>query len=375
MIATKKLSVPFIAPDAELAHRWPESKAQEWFDRNGWVVGCNYVPANAINQLEMWQEETFSPELINKELEMAASLGFNTIRVFLHQLVWQQNPEAYLNRIDLFLSIAYQHGIKTMLVLFDSVWDPFPKLGKQPEPKINVHNSGWVQCPGYDILNDPSRYDELRDYVQSIVSHFKNDDRVLIWDLFNEPDNMNLTSYKDDDYEHHKAELSMLLLKKTINWVRLINPDQPITMAPWKEDWSSDDVMTALDNYMFTHSDIISFHCYEDKNDMLNRINALKRFKRPMLCTEYMARPFKNTFQEILPILKEHNVGAYNWGFVEGKTQTHCPWDSWNKKYEAEPELWFHDIFRKNGEPYIKDEIEFLKEITKEKVQRFNKVA
>jgi hypothetical protein len=306
---------------------------------------------------------------------MAASLGFNTIRVFLHQLVWQQNPEAYLNRIDLFLSIAYQHGIKTMLVLFDSVWDPFPKLGKQPEPKINVHNSGWVQCPGYDILNDPSRYDELRDYVQSIVSHFKNDDRVLIWDLFNEPDNMNLTSYKDDDYEHHKAELSMLLLKKTINWVRLINPDQPITMAPWKEDWSSDDVMTALDNYMFTHSDIISFHCYEDKNDMLNRINALKRFKRPMLCTEYMARPFKNTFQEILPILKEHNVGAYNWGFVEGKTQTHCPWDSWNKKYEAEPELWFHDIFRKNGEPYIKDEIEFLKEITKEKVQRFNKVA
>lgn len=375
MIATKKLSVPFIAPDAELAHRWPESKAQEWFDRNGWVVGCNYVPANAINQLEMWQEETFSPELINKELEMAASLGFNTIRVFLHQLVWQQNPEAYLNRIDLFLSIAYQHGIKTMLVLFDSVWDPFPKLGKQPEPKINVHNSGWVQCPGYDILNDPSRYDELRDYVQSIVSHFKNDDRVLIWDLFNEPDNMNLTSYKDDDYEHHKAELSMLLLKKTINWVRIINPDQPITMAPWKEDWSSDDVMTALDNYMFTHSDIISFHCYEDKNDMLNRINALKRFKRPMLCTEYMARPFKNTFQEILPILKEHNVGAYNWGFVEGKTQTHCPWDSWNKKYEAEPELWFHDIFRKNGEPYIKDEIEFLKEITKEKVQRFNKVA
>jgi len=375
MIATKKLSVPFIAPDAELAHRWPESKAQEWFDRNGWVVGCNYVPANAINQLEMWQEETFSPELINKELETAASLGFNTIRVFLHQLVWQQNPEAYLNRIDLFLSIAYQHGIKTMLVLFDSVWDPFPKLGKQPEPKINVHNSGWVQCPGYDILNDPSRYDELRDYVQSIVSHFKNDDRVLIWDLFNEPDNMNLTSYKDDDYEHHKAELSMLLLKKTINWVRLINPDQPITMAPWKEDWSSDDVMTALDNYMFTHSDIISFHCYEDKNDMLNRINALKRFKRPMLCTEYMARPFKNTFQEILPILKEHNVGAYNWGFVEGKTQTHCPWDSWNKKYEAEPELWFHDIFRKNGEPYIKDEIEFLKEITKEKVQRFNKVA
>ena len=372
---TVKPSIPFTGLDAELTHRWSITRAKEWMDKNGWLVGCNYIPSNAINQLEMWQAETFSPETIDKELAMCSSLGFNTVRVFLHTLVWQENADAFLNRIDLFLSIAHKHGIKTMLVLFDSVWDPFPKLGKQPEPKVHVHNSGWVQCPGYDILNDPTRYDELRDYVQGVVSRFKNDERVLIWDLFNEPDNMNLASYRDDDYSNHKAELSMLLLKKTINWVRLINPDQPITMAPWKEDWSSDDVMTALDNYMFTHSDIISFHCYEDKNDMLNRINALKRFKRPMLCTEYMARPFKNTFQEILPILKEHNVGAYNWGFVEGKTQTHCPWDSWNKKYEAEPELWFHDIFRKNGEPYIKDEIEFLKEITKEKVQRFNKVA
>lgn len=372
---TTKLTVPFIEHDAELAHRWPVSKAQEWMDKNGWLVGCNYIPGNAINQLEMWQEDSFSPELIDKELAMAASVGFNTIRVFLHTLLWQENAEGFLNRIDLFLSIAHKHGIKTMLVLFDSVWDPFPKLGKQPQPKLNVHNSGWVQCPGYDILNDPMRYDELRDYVQGIVSRFKNDERILIWDLFNEPDNMNLTSYKDDDYSHHKAELSMLLLKKTINWVRVINPDQPITMAPWKEDWSSDDVLTALDNYMFTHSDIISFHCYEDKSDMLKRIKALQRFDRPMLCTEYMARPFKNTFQEILPILKEHNIGAYNWGLVEGKTQTHCPWDSWDKKYDAEPELWFHDIFRKNGEPYIAEEIEFLKEITKEKVQRFTKVA
>jgi hypothetical protein len=374
MIATKS-SVPFLEHDPELAHRWSIDRAQDWFYKNGWLVGCNYIPSNAINQLEMWQEDTFSPELIDKELEMAASLGFNTVRVFLHTLLWEQNAEGYLSRIDLFLGIAQRHGIKTMLVLFDSVWDPFPKLGKQPAPKANVHNSGWVQCPGYDILNDPTRYDELRDYVQGIVSHFKNDERVLIWDLFNEPDNMNLASYKDDDYSHHKAELSMLLLKKTINWVRVINPDQPITMAPWKEDWSSDDVMTALDNYMFTHSDIISFHCYEDTTDMLNRINALKRFGRPMLCTEYMARPFKNTFKEILPLLREHNVGAYNWGLVEGKTQTHCPWDSWNKKYKAEPKLWFHDIFRKNGEPYIKEEIEFLKEFTKENVQKFTKVA
>ena len=214
MLATNP-PVPFLEHDPELANRWSTSKAQEWFDKNGWVVGCNYIPSNAINQIEMWQEDSFSPELIDKELGIAADLGFNTIRVFLHTLLWQENAEGYLNRIDLFLSIAHKHGIKTMLVLFDSVWDPFPKLGIQPQPKQNVHNSGWVQCPGYDILNDPSKYDELREYVQGIVRRFKNDDRVLIWDLFNEPDNMNLTSYKDDDYSHHKAELSILLLKKS----------------------------------------------------------------------------------------------------------------------------------------------------------------
>lgn len=367
--------VPFTGHDSELAHRWPASKAQDWIDRNGWIVGCNYIPGNAINQLEMWQETTFSPDLIDRELSMAAGLGFNSVRVFLHTLLWQENAEGFLNRIDLFLGIASKYGIRTMLVLFDSVWDPFPRLGQQPQPKPNVHNSGWVQCPGYDILNDPTRYEELRDYVQGIVGRFRNDERVLIWDLFNEPDNMNLSSYKDDDYSHHKAELSMLLLKKTINWVRVIGPDQPITMAPWKEDWSSDDVLTALDNYMFTHSDIISFHCYENRSEMESRIRALQRFGRPMLCTEYMARPFNNTFQEILPLLKKYNVGAYNWGLVEGKTQTHCPWDSWNTRYESEPELWFHDIFRKNGEPYIAAEIEFLKEITRQPAEKASKVA
>ncbi|MGN6400989.1 MAG: cellulase family glycosylhydrolase [Flavisolibacter sp.] len=374
MLATK-VTVPFLEHDPELAHRWPAAKAAEWMERNGWLVGCNYVPGNAINQLEMWQAETFDPARIDKELGWAAAIGFNTVRVFLHHLLWQENPEGFLSRIDQFLSIAHKHGIRSMLVLFDAVWNPFPKLGPQPQPKHNVHNSGWVQSPGYDVLNDPSQYDSLHSYVHGIVSHFANDERVLIWDLFNEPDNMNLASYKDDDYAQHKAELSMALLKKTINWVRLINPVQPITMAPWKEDWSCDTKLSALDNYMFTHSDIISFHWYENRKSTEERILHLKRFGRPLLCTEYMARPFGNTFQEILPLFKEHHVGAYNWGLVAGKTQTHCPWDSWQNKYDNEPELWFHDIFRENGEPYKPEEVAFIKEITKVSKEELHKVA
>lgn len=364
MIATN-VTVPFLAHDPELAYRWSPEKAQEWMNKNSWLVGCNYIPSNAINQLEMWQEDTFSPELIDQELGWAASLGFNTVRVFLHHLLWEENAAGFISRVEEYLAIADRHGIRTMFVLFDAVWNPFPKLGKQPQPKHNIHNSGWVQCPGYDVLNNPDSYDSLHNYVDGIVSHFKDDARVLIWDLYNEPDNMNLASYKDDDYIVHKAELSMELLKKTINWVRVINPTQPITMAPWQNDWSCDTKITALDNYMFSHSDIVSFHCYEDKKGTESRIKDILRYGRPMLCTEYMARPFKNTFEEILPLFKKYGVGAYNWGLVAGKTQTHCPWDSWQIKYDDEPELWFHDIFRENGEPYIKEEVEYLQGLLK----------
>lgn len=379
MLPTETLA-PVMEYDSELQYRWSERKAAEWFEKNGWLVGCNYIPHNAINQLEMWQEETFDPFLIDKELSWAAGLGFNTIRVFLHDLLWKQDATGFLNRIDQFLTIANKYGIKPMLVLFDAVWDPNPKLGRQPQPRHNVHNSGWVQSPGYSVLNDVSRYDELYDYVYGVVNHFKNDERVLIWDLFNEPDNMNLASYKDDNYAQKKAELSMELLKKTIRWVRAINPVQPITMAPWQFHGTDHSKLTPLDNYMFTHSDIISFHCYENKHHLNKRIVTLKQYNRPLLCTEYMARPFGSTFQKVLPVLKKHNVGCYNWGFVAGKTQTHCPWDSWQKPYHKEPGVWFHDIFRANGEAYDQKEVDFLIKINSTKkpakeANRLQKVA
>ncbi|MCW3073688.1 MAG: hypothetical protein JWP69_757 [Flaviaesturariibacter sp.] len=358
--------------DPELSYRWSNEKVAAWSAKHGWLVGCNYVPHNAINQLEMWQAESFDPFLIDKELSWAAGLGFNTIRVFLHHLLWEQDSKGFLERIDLFLSIADKHGIKTMFVLFDAVWDPNPKLGKQPAPKHNVHNSGWVQCPGYAVLNNPDRYDDLYEYVHGVVNHFKHDQRVIIWDLYNEPDNMNIGSYKDKDYVQQKAELSLQLLKKTIRWVRGIGPDQPITMAPWQEleDWSCDAKISVIDNYMFTHSDVISFHCYADKAGMEIRIEQLKRYGRPMFCTEYMARPFGSTFEDILPLFKDAGIGAYSWGFVAGKSQTHCPWDSWEKTYENEPELWFHDIFRSNGEAYMKEEVEFLQQFLKNKASQ-----
>ena len=145
---------------------------------------------------------------------------------------------------------------------------------------------------------------------------------------------------------------------------------------PWKDDWTDIFAISVLDNYMFDNSDVISFHSYENKNDLEKRVKNLQRYNRPIICSEYMARHLGSTFEEVLPLLKQYNIGALNWGFVSGKTQTHCPWDSWEKAYHTEPELWFHDIFRANGDPYDKTEVEFLKAILKQpEIMQYQKVA
>src|SRR5206468_7161527 len=122
---------------------------------------------------------------------------------------------------------------------------------------------------------------------------------------------------------------------------------------------------SALDNYMFANSDVISFHSYENKYDMEKRIKTLQRYNRPLICSEYMARHLGCTFEDVLPLLKKYNVGALNWGLVAGKTQTHCPWDSWETAYDNEPEIWFHDIFRSTGEPFDKHEMECIQNLLK----------
>lgn len=349
-----------------MGKQWTVEKANQWHEDTGWLIGANYTPRTAINQLEMWQEETFDPETIDQELGWAEDLGFNSMRVYLHDLVWKENPEGFIDRIDRFLDIADSHGIGIMFVLFDGVWHPNPKLGDQPDPVPHVHNSGWVQSPGSEVLRDTTRWDYLEDYVKGVIGHFAGDERVLVWDIYNEPDNTNDRAYGDIEPDN-KKEQALMLLKKSFKWAREVNPSQPITSGLWYGDWSNPDSLKAMDEFMLEHSDVITFHAYEGPEVMEERIKALQRYDRPMLCTEYMARGNGSTFEDELPILHEHQVGAYNWGFVNGKTQTIYPWDSWDKEYTAEPEPWFHDILRKDGTPYDSSETAVIREYTAEK--------
>jgi hypothetical protein len=352
---------PLHSPRAD--SRWTESAANAWYAKQPWLVGSNFIPATAINELEMWQADSFDPKEIDKELGWAESLGLNTMRVFLHDLAWQQDPQGFKERIAIFLEIAARHHIKPLFVLFDSCWDANPQLGKQREPRPGVHNSGWVQSPGAKALEDPSQYPRLKNYVEGIVGAFGQDQRVLGWDLWNEPDNTNEGSYGELE-PREKTGLVLALLPQVFAWARAAHPVQPLTSGVWHGDWSSPEKPSAMEKIQLEMSDVISFHNYDRPPEFEKRVLWLHRYHRPILCTEYMARGNGSTFEGTLPLAKKYHVAAYNWGLVAGKTQTYLPWDSWAKPYtDREPTIWFHEIFRRDGQPYKQEEADFIKKI------------
>ena len=342
---------------------WSREEANGWYAKQPWLVGCNFIPSTAINQLEMFQAGSFDTATINKELEWAASIGMNTVRVYLHDLLWTTDSTGFTSRLNEFLAIAKKHNIKTLFVLFDSCWDPFPKSGKQRDPKPYVHNSGWVQSPGLNALKDSARYPALENYVKGVVGAFSKDDRILGWDIWNEPDNPNTSSYGKVEIPN-KVDYVLPLLKKSFQWARAANPTQPLTSAVWRGNWSSPDSLQPIEKVQLEESDVISFHNYENPLEFQKRIDWLQPYGRPILCTEYMARGNGSFFETSLPIAKKYKIAAYNWGLVDGKTQTKYAWDSWKKKYTSSPKLWFHEVFQKNGQPYDKKETALIKKIT-----------
>jgi len=351
-----------VPASASKNEKWPEKTANDWYAKQPWLVGSNYIPATAINELEMWQADTFDPARIDKELGWAEGLGMNTMRVFLHDLLWQQDPEGFKKRIGIFLGIAAKHHIKPLFVLFDSVWDPDPKLGKQRDPIPGIHNSGWVQSPGRAALQDPKQEPRLATYVKGVVGVFAKDQRILGWDIWNEPDNTNGGEYHKLE-PANKVDLVLALLPKVFGWAREAGATQPLTSGVWQGDWSSPEKLSAVAKIQIQLSDVISFHNYDKGEEFEKRILWLQQYHRPLICTEYMARGNGSTFQGSLPIAFKYHVAAINWGLVAGKSQTFLPWDSWEHPYtDREPAIWFHEVFRTDGQPYKRDEYQFIRD-------------
>lgn len=346
--------------------RWTEQKANDWYAQQPWLVGSNYIPKSAINELEMWQEATFDPTEIDTELGWAEAMGMNTMRVFLHDLLWEQDAPGFQKRLDQFLTIASRHHIRPLLVLFDSCWDPRPHLGPQHAPRPGVHNSGWVQSPGAKALSDPSQVPRLKAYVQGVVGAFAKDDRILGWDVWNEPGSDTTGSYPKTEMKMtEKIARVTALLPQAFEWAREANPSQPLTSGVWDIDTAKNEAPDEIQRIQLRESDIITFHNYSWPESFKAEIEWLRRFHRPIVCTEYMARPVGSTFDMILPIAKREHVAAINWGFVAGKTQTYFPWESWQHPYvKHEPPVWFHEVLRSDGTPYRQAEVDLIKELT-----------
>ncbi len=332
---------------AESGWKWTRERANAWYAKQPWLVGCNYIPSSAINELEFWQKETYDPATIDRELGWEEGLGMNIARVFLHNLVWEKDGNAFLDRMDNFLSIADRHHIKVLFVLFDDCWNAEPKLGKQPDPIPGVHNSGWMQAPGYKRVDDPSTWAPLKQYEQAVLKRFGHDPRVLFWDLYNEPGNGGPPQQNRDK--------SIPFLKSVFQWAREAEPSQPVSVDVWG-------AYPNIDRYAWDNADIITAHEYADKSTTEQMIKDMKLSGRPVIFTEWMARPRGSTFDAELQLFKDAHVGNICWGFVAGKTNTIFPWGS--KQGTPEPKVWFHDIFRKDGTPYDPKEVALIRALT-----------
>jgi hypothetical protein len=347
-------------PAQALLRPWPVDSAQRWAARQPWQIGANYLPADAGNSLEMWQRETFNPARIDRELALAENTGMRMMRVFLHDLAFQADPAGFLSRMNAFLTLADRHHLRILFVFFDSCWDPNPRAGAQRKPTPGVHNSMWVQSPGLAALKDAREYPRLEKYVRTVVRTFARDPRILGWDVWNEPDNLNGGSYHDPQ---EKIAFVEKLLPQVFDWARSEHPTQPLTSGVWNGHWESDAQLRPIEKIQIGLSDVVTFHLYEGPAPFQKAVQSLRRFGRPIFCTEYMARPLGSTVQTILPVARALGVGAFNWGFVAGKSQTFYPWDSWQHPYSKPPVIWFHDFFYPNGQPYNADEIRFMQDI------------
>lgn len=377
-------------PYQPVSGQWSAEKAQAWYAKLPWLAGTNYYPATAINQLEMWQQDTFDPQRIKLEMRWSQNLGFNTHRVYLHDLLWQADEKGLYERMDEFLDICAEHGTRPFFCFFDDCHNPFPKPGKQPPPVPGYHNSGWVTCPSRKDAVDFFQGDasaetvaRLKGYVQRTMNRFGGDERVLMWELYNEPgrgssrpDPRAGGNLNDMDF----GDQSIRLVHESFVWAREVGPNQPVSSN------STGCVGEANWTVNVLNSDVHSIHHYQGSDSVKKLIEDFESYGRPIFMTEYLAREMGSTIEDIMPILKEHKVAAINWGFVAGKTGTIWPWrsrelgpngefvsaDSLRAKGKIahlieelpEPKVWFHEILRYDGTPYREEEVDIIKQMT-----------
>lgn len=349
--------------------QWTESQAQAWFQQHGWACGFNYLPRSAVNWTEMWQAETFDIATIDQELGWAHDYGYNALRTNLPFIVWEADRDGLLARIDTFLSVAAKHNIQVMLTLMDDCGfsgdEPYP--GPQKPPRDGVHNSQAAASPGRAIVMDPAQWPRVEAYVRDVLTRFKDDDRITIWDLYNEPGNrgINLSPTESMEYDEALETFALELMTATFGWAREVGPTQPLTVGAWHIDHEKYGTLEhPIDAAAMDLSDIITYHNYNTAARQLSVLESLTARNRPILCTEWLARHMDCVFSEQLPLFCAFAAGCYQWGLVQGRTQTWIPWTSVNKNHPDPQSLWFHDVLTPEGKPWCEQEMRLVKGLT-----------
>lgn len=333
--------------------RWTAEKANAWYAKQPWLMGCNFVPTTAVNDVEMWSRDTFDADTIRRELGWARDIGMNTVRVFLSYTVWKAEGRAFLDHFDEFLGMAAEKDIRVMPILFDDCAfdggvDPF--YGPQPAPVPGVHNSRWVPSPGFAVADDPQQAASCRAYVDAVVGAHKDDDRIVAWDLYNEPGNTG------------RKLLCLPLLVNVFAWARAQTPEQPLCCGYWNQspEWDG------LNRTMMELSDVINLHAYTPLEETKRLVERARQEKRPIFISEWMHRPNGSCIMDHLPWFKEEKIGVWQWGLVQGKTQTHLSWSTMGTgKPDPNPALWQHDVLYPDGSPYREDEMVLMRKLTK----------
>ncbi len=351
-----------------MGEQWSKERAWAWYTARPWIRGCNFMSSDCANRIDQWQaygfEERF--ETAKRELALAAETGFNSIRIIPEFFVWEQEHDGFMERFERYIALAHENGISCMIVLGNDCMPPKEEFDKRMhlgEQHVDwgfhggrrVSQHGTFGGAGYSVLDTREGADRFCAFARELVEKYKNDERVLMWDVFNEPGNSN------------RKSLSLPVLERLFALIRGIDPIQPLTVGVWSET-KHPEKLPEIERFGLEHSDIVSFHCYSSYADNVEILHRLKAYGRPIVNTEWLARCIGNTVEEIFPLFFAMGVGCYNWGFVAGKYQTYEPWEGMWDNYAKDPahngwdfDKWFHDLYRPSHRPYDPHEIEIIK--------------
>ncbi len=351
-----------------MSNIWSEEKAWNWYNNTPWLRGCNFMGSDCANRIDQWQEMGFEERLAvaDRELKLAAETGFNTVRLVLEFIVWEQEHDGFMERLDRYLSTAYQYGIRSMLVFGNDCMPPKDEFYRPLKLGPQVYDWGYhggrkhsqhdrLAQMGYHLLDEPELAVRHYAWVREIMEVYKDDPRVVIWDLYNEAGN----SLRENTSFPHVKEFFRI--------AREINPSQPITSCLHKKLFRNSQ-MPEMEQFILENSDIISYHNYSSYEDNIKIIKHLKSYGRPVIVTEWLGRCLHNTVQELFPLFYLEKIGCYNWGFVAGRYQTYEPWNgTWTdydngKADHVDFTKWFHDLYRPNYRPYDPKEVKLIKE-------------